>query len=83
MQHETHAAAAARPPGPTSNGVAARAPARSGARAKLSHFYFNDRVDPLTPAELAAAHHEHGHEEHAAVAGELESAGERESTSTH
>ncbi|MDN5795066.1 MAG: ubiquinol-cytochrome c reductase cytochrome b subunit [Intrasporangium sp.] len=29
-------------------------------RAKLSHFYFKDRVDPVTPAELEAAHHAHG-----------------------
>ena len=27
-------------------------------RAKVSHFYFKDRVDPVTPAELAAAHHD-------------------------
>lgn len=32
-------------------------------RARLSHFYFKDAVNPVTPAELAAAHHDgHGHE---------------------
>jgi ubiquinol-cytochrome c reductase cytochrome b subunit len=30
----------------------------------LSHFYFKDRVAPVTPAELAAAHH---HGEHEAI----------------
>jgi ubiquinol-cytochrome c reductase cytochrome b subunit len=31
-----------------------------GVRRRLSRFYFEDRVEPVTPAELAAAHHEHG-----------------------
>jgi ubiquinol-cytochrome c reductase cytochrome b subunit len=32
-------------------------------RARLSRFYFTDRVEPVTPTELAAAHHDgHGHE---------------------
>ena len=32
-------------------------------RAKLSRFFFDQRVEPVTPAELAAAHHDgHGHE---------------------
>ncbi len=32
-------------------------------RAKWSRFYFADRIEPVTPAELAAAHHDgHGHE---------------------
>ncbi|MGI4895486.1 MAG: hypothetical protein ACRYF3_10275, partial [Janthinobacterium lividum] len=26
---------------------------------RLSKFYFEDRVEPVTPAELAASHHEH------------------------
>ncbi len=44
---------------------------RPGARfdkvkARLSKFYFEDRVEPVTPAELEAAHHEH-HDAHAAV----------------
>lgn len=30
-------------------------------KARLSRFYYEDRVEPVTPAELAAAHH-HGHD---------------------
>ncbi|WP_088287338.1 ubiquinol-cytochrome c reductase cytochrome b subunit [Kineosporia sp. A_224] len=46
---------------------------RPGARfdkvkAKLSSFYFEDRIEPVTPAELEAAHHEH-HGGHEAVEG--------------
>ena len=37
-------------------------------RARLSSFYFTDRIDPVTPAELEAAHHDgHGHEAIAAA----------------
>ena len=36
-------------------------------RAKASRFYFEDRIEPLTPAELEAAHHEHGDPEHGAA----------------
>ena len=32
-------------------------------RAKVSHFYFKDRVEPVSPAELEAAHHDGHHEE--------------------
>ena len=32
-------------------------------RAKVSHFYFKDRVEPVTPAELEAAHHDGHHAE--------------------
>ena len=35
-----------------------RGPARSALRAKVSSFYFSDRVPAVTPAELAAAHHD-------------------------
>ena len=48
-----------------SNGVAAKHARSERIRAKLSHFYFKDRVAPVTPAELAAAH-QHG--EHEAIA---------------
>ena len=45
------------------NGVAKPASRGDKLRAKLSHFYFKDAVNPVTPAELAAAHHDgHGHE---------------------
>jgi ubiquinol-cytochrome c reductase cytochrome b subunit len=47
------------------NGVAAKHARKERLRARLSHFYFKDRVDPVTPAELAAAHH---HGEHEAIA---------------
>ena len=29
----------------------------------MSHFYFKDAVNPVTPAELAAAHHDGQHAE--------------------
>ncbi|NLJ53385.1 MAG: ubiquinol-cytochrome c reductase cytochrome b subunit [Intrasporangiaceae bacterium] len=46
------------------NGVARKGAGKDRLRAALSHFYFKDRVEPVTPAELAAAHHDgHGHEE--------------------
>ncbi len=47
------------------NGVAAKGARSERIRAKLSNFYFKDRVAPVTPAELAAAHH---HGEHEALA---------------
>jgi ubiquinol-cytochrome c reductase cytochrome b subunit len=46
------------------NGVAAKHARSERRRARLSHFYFKDRVAPVTPAELAAAHH---HGEHEAI----------------
>ncbi len=36
-----------------------RARVVTGGRPALSRFYFEDRVEPVTPAELEAAHHEH------------------------
>jgi len=50
--------------GTDGNGVASPAARKDRIRAKLSHFYFNDRVDPVTPAEYAAAQH---HGEHEAI----------------
>ena len=45
------------------NGVAKKGIGSARRRAALSSFYFKDRVEPVTPAELAAAHHDgHGHE---------------------
>ncbi|PID96345.1 MAG: ubiquinol-cytochrome c reductase cytochrome b subunit [Actinomycetales bacterium] len=46
------------------NGVAAKDVRKARRRAKWSRFYFKDRVEPVTPAELAAAHH---HGEHEAI----------------
>ncbi|MGL5863226.1 MAG: cytochrome bc1 complex cytochrome b subunit [Phycicoccus sp.] len=47
------------------HGVARPAARTDRLRARLSSFYFKDAVNPVTPAELAAAHH-HG-EEHEAI----------------
>ena len=47
------------------HGVARKTGRMSKARVALSRFYFADAVNPVTPAELAAAHH-HG-EEHEAI----------------
>ena len=57
------------------NGVAAPGTKSARRRARLSKFYFGDAVNPVTPAELAAAHHDgHGHEaiegEHAPSSGQ-------------
>ena len=43
------------------HGVARPAARKDRMRAALSRFYFADAINPVTPAELAAAHH-HGHE---------------------
>ena len=43
------------------NGVARPAARKDRLRAKVSHFYYKDAVNPVTPAELAAAHHD-GHQ---------------------
>jgi ubiquinol-cytochrome c reductase cytochrome b subunit len=40
------------------NGVRRKSTRRERLRAKLSGFYFGDAVQPVTPAELAAAHHD-------------------------
>ncbi len=39
-----------------------KAARRNKLRAKLHDFYFGGAVEPVTPAELEAAHHDHGHE---------------------
>ena len=45
------------------NGVASPTARKDKARARLSRFYFSDRIEAATPAELEAAHHDgHGHE---------------------
>jgi ubiquinol-cytochrome c reductase cytochrome b subunit len=46
------------------NGVAKPNAAAQRRRAKLSKFFFEYRVEPATPAEVAAAHH-HGHHDDA------------------
>ncbi len=42
------------------NGVASPTARKDKLRARVSRFYFHDAVNPVTPAELAAAHHD-GH----------------------
>ncbi|MGO1166658.1 MAG: ubiquinol-cytochrome c reductase cytochrome b subunit, partial [Janibacter sp.] len=62
------------------NGVEDKKAARKNAlRAKLHSFYFGGDVDPVTPAELEAAHHDHGHE---AIESE-DTDKDRDSISTH
>ena len=46
------------------NGVARKAHAQGPSPGPVSRFYFADAVNPVTPAELAAAHH-HGAEHEA------------------
>ncbi|MGN6415194.1 cytochrome bc1 complex cytochrome b subunit [Flexivirga sp.] len=43
-----------------SHGVARKSARKDRLRARLTHYYFKDRVEPVTPMELAAAHHD-GH----------------------
>ena len=45
----------------------ARVPVLTRVRAAVSRFYFEDRVEPVTPEEFEAAHHEHEEHEVAAV----------------
>jgi ubiquinol-cytochrome c reductase cytochrome b subunit len=40
------------------NGVERKSTRRERMRAKVSSFYFSDGVQPVTPSELAAAHHD-------------------------
>jgi ubiquinol-cytochrome c reductase cytochrome b subunit len=58
------------PPGVDEAGVRRPGSAMDKLRRKVSSFYFEDRVEPVSPAELAAAHH-HG-EHDALTAGEHE-----------
>jgi ubiquinol-cytochrome c reductase cytochrome b subunit len=51
------------------NGVASPTARKDKLRERLSRFYFTDRIAPVSPTELAAAHHD-GHEVEAIEAGE-------------
>ncbi|WP_380168621.1 cytochrome bc complex cytochrome b subunit [Jannaschia sp. R86511] len=55
-------------PGPATdaNGVKRKGALLAQAQRRLSRFYFEDRVEPVTPADLAAAH---SHGEHDAIGG--------------
>lgn len=46
------------PPAVDENGVARKGSGKDRLRARLYRFYFKDHVNPVTPAELAAAHHD-------------------------
>jgi len=58
-----------------SNGVDKPGARKERLRAKVSRFFFEQRVEPVTPTELAASHHDGSHEiieptpEHAAIEG--------------
>ena len=52
------------PSGKDANGVASKDAKKELRRAKWSKFFFTSRVEPVTPAELAAAHN---HGEHEAI----------------
>ncbi|WP_457252941.1 cytochrome bc1 complex cytochrome b subunit [Pedococcus sp. P5_B7] len=50
------------------HGVASPTARKDQARSALSRFYFSDSINPVTPAELAAAHHDgHGRESIGAI----------------
>ncbi len=68
VQHEQHVPIELGA-GIDANGVANPAARKERIRARLSHFYITDRVDPVTPAELAAAQH---HGEHEAISAPVE-----------
>jgi ubiquinol-cytochrome c reductase cytochrome b subunit len=55
------------------HGVASPTARKDKARSALSRFYFTDAINPVTPAELAAAHHDG--QEHEAI-GSIEAAGD-------
>ena len=46
------------------HGVASPTARKEKARSALSRFYFTDSINPVTPGEVAAAHHD-GHEHEA------------------
>jgi ubiquinol-cytochrome c reductase cytochrome b subunit len=71
VQHDGHRPIEL-PPDEDENGVRRPGVRKDKLRRKLSRFYFEDRVEPVTPAEIAAAH-EH-HEAPAAEAGEEQQA---------
>ncbi len=52
------------PPAEDDNGVRRKGAAKERLHAKLARFYFDDRIEAVTPAELAEAQsHGHGHAE--------------------
>jgi ubiquinol-cytochrome c reductase cytochrome b subunit len=62
VQHEPHEVLTLEA-GTDQHGVASPLARTEKARSALSRFYFTDSINPVTPGELAAAHHDgHGHE---------------------
>jgi ubiquinol-cytochrome c reductase cytochrome b subunit len=61
-------------PSTDANGVRRRGALPQKVRAGLSRFYFTDAIAPVTPAELAAAHHDG--QQHEAIKGHAEAPGE-------
>ncbi len=64
VQHEAHRPPEL-PPAVDENGVRRPGARLDGIRSRVARFYFEDRVEPVTPAELAGAEHE----QHAVAAG--------------
>jgi ubiquinol-cytochrome c reductase cytochrome b subunit len=58
VQHEAHRPLEL-PPAVDDNGVRRPGARFDGIRRRLSRFFFEDRVEPVTPVELEAAHEEH------------------------
>ena len=59
-------------PAEDANGVPRKGIRKDALRSKISSFFFEDRIEPVTPAELAAAHE---HEEHTALGAGADEAG--------
>ena len=62
VQHDVHRPLAL-PVGEDERGVRAPGSRLARVRTKMSSFWFEDRIEPVTPAELAAAH-SHGEHDH-------------------
>jgi len=69
---------------PSTDGSGVRRPGGrlDAVRRRVSRFYFEDRVEPVTPAELVEAQH-HGHEEVSASGGEQPAVTAGSGVSTH
>jgi ubiquinol-cytochrome c reductase cytochrome b subunit len=64
VQHHNYAPLALAPT-QDEHGVRRPGTRLDGLRRRVSSFYFEDRIEPVTPAELEAAHHaQHGHDQH-------------------
>jgi quinol---cytochrome-c reductase cytochrome b subunit len=63
VQHDSYRPLAL-PPAQDANGVRRPGSRAARLRHRISTFYYEDRIAPVTPAELEAAQHEHGHGGH-------------------